>query len=157
MLVICSFSGFANYSYFCVARQSKLGPGRPIVEVFKPHTQLDTHTTGRTPLNEWSARRRGRYLHDTQQTMWTNIRALSGIRTRDPSNPARPHGHQDRQLLILSSCKCLYHATAFSVHYLVTPLCRLPCVTQLPVVIGYRQLVGQSVFDPRSMTNPLLN
>jgi len=35
------------------------------------HTQLDarmhthTHTHSRTPLYEWSARRRGRYLHNT--------------------------------------------------------------------------------------------
>jgi hypothetical protein len=27
-----------------------------------------THTFGRTPLKEWSARRRGRYLHNTQHT-----------------------------------------------------------------------------------------
>jgi hypothetical protein len=33
---------------------------------FLDHTQL--HTTGRTPLNEWSARPRGHYLHNTQQT-----------------------------------------------------------------------------------------
>jgi hypothetical protein len=58
--------------------------GRLIVEVSR--SQLDTHTHGRTPLNEWSARRRGRYLHNTQQTQETNIHAFSGIRTRDPRN-----------------------------------------------------------------------
>jgi hypothetical protein len=31
---------------------------------FVGHTQLDTHTAGRTPLDEWSARRKGRYLHN---------------------------------------------------------------------------------------------
>ena len=42
-----------------------------------------------------------RYLHDTQQTQETNIHALSGTRTRDPSNQAaadtdlRPHGQRD--------------------------------------------------------------
>jgi hypothetical protein len=61
------------------------------------HAQWHTHT--HIPLNEWSARRRGRYLHDTQQT---NIHALSVIRTRDPSSQAasdlrlRPQGHRDR-------------------------------------------------------------
>jgi hypothetical protein len=61
-----------------------------------------THTTGRTPLDEWSARRRGRYLHNTQQTRDTNIHAVTGIRTRDPSNQEAPdvclrrHGHWDR-------------------------------------------------------------
>jgi len=39
----------------------------------------NTHTAGRTPLYEWSARPRGRYTHDTQQTQETNIHALSGI------------------------------------------------------------------------------
>jgi hypothetical protein len=35
-----------------------------------------------TPLDEWSARRRGRYLHKTQQTQGTNIHVLSGIRSQ---------------------------------------------------------------------------
>ena len=54
-------------------------------------------------MSKWSARCRGRYLHNTQQIQGTNIHALSGIRTRDISNQAaadlrlRPHGHRDRQ------------------------------------------------------------
>jgi hypothetical protein len=42
-----------------------------------------------------------RYLYNTQQTQETNIHALSGIRTRDPSNQAaadtrlRPRGQRD--------------------------------------------------------------
>jgi len=32
-----------------------------------------------TPLNEWPAHHRGRYLHNTQQTHQTNSPALSGI------------------------------------------------------------------------------
>ena len=66
------------------------------------HTYTHTHTHSRTPLDEWSARRRCRYLHNTQQTQRTNIQALSGIRTRDPSNWAasdlhlRPQDHCDR-------------------------------------------------------------
>ena len=69
------------------------------------HTHTHTHTrkqaSGKTRLNEWSARRRGQYLHQTRQTLETNIHTLSGIRTRDPriqaaSGPRlRPHGHQD--------------------------------------------------------------
>jgi hypothetical protein len=36
---------------------------------FLNHIQLDTYThTRRTPLKEWSVRRKGRYLHNTQQT-----------------------------------------------------------------------------------------
>ena len=39
------------------------------------------YTSGRTPLNEWSAYLRGRYLNNKQQTRETNIQTLSGIRT----------------------------------------------------------------------------
>jgi len=58
---------------------------------FLDHTQLKltrTCTRGRTPLNEWSASRRGRYLHylHNTQTQENNIRALVRIRTRNPSN-----------------------------------------------------------------------
>jgi len=46
-----------------------------------------THPTNqRTSLNKWSARRIDLYLHNSQQTQETNIHALSGIRTRHPSN-----------------------------------------------------------------------
>jgi hypothetical protein len=62
--------------------------GRLIVEVRGSHTIRHSHTLGRTPLNEWSVRRRGRYLHNTQQTQETNILTLSGIRTRNPSKRA---------------------------------------------------------------------
>jgi hypothetical protein len=65
-------------------------------------TQLDTHAHGKTPLDDRSARRRDHCLHSTQQTPGTNIHALSGIRTRNPSNQAatdsslRPQEHRDR-------------------------------------------------------------
>jgi len=67
------------------------------------HTRI--HTAGRTLLIEWSACRTDLYLHTTHQTQQKNIHALSGIRTRNPSNRAtaglhlRPHGHRDWQLL----------------------------------------------------------
>jgi len=63
-----------------------------------------THTSGRSPLNERSARRRSRYVHTTQQTHETKIRDFRGIRTHDPSNPAaadlrlRPQGHWDQSI-----------------------------------------------------------
>ena len=51
--------------------------------MFLDHTQRRT-TVGRTPLDEWSARRRDLYLttHDSPQT---NIHAPGGIRTHDLS------------------------------------------------------------------------
>jgi hypothetical protein len=78
------------------------GPNRALgtfVVVFTPHTIRHTYTTGRTPLNEWSARLRDRCLHNTQQT---NINAISEIRTSDSSNQEarepriRPLGQADR-------------------------------------------------------------
>ena len=85
-----------------------IGP-RPSVLRFLDPTQLDTHTPtlGRTPLYEWSAQRREIFLNNTKQTQKTNIYALSGIRTRDPSIQAavdlrlRLHGHRYRPTLSL--------------------------------------------------------
>jgi hypothetical protein len=74
---------FLNPSVFPLAQQPKSDPRRLTVEVYRSHTH--THNTRRTSLDEWSARHRSRYLHNTKQTQETNIRALGGIRTRDPS------------------------------------------------------------------------
>ena len=67
---------------------------------FPDHTQRRT-TDGRTPLNEWLARRRGRYLtHNTRD------RHPAGIRTHNLSRRAaadlrlRPRGHWDRHCYI---------------------------------------------------------
>jgi hypothetical protein len=50
-----------------------------LVFMFLDLTHLNTQTTGRTSLNEWSARRSGRYLHNTQQTQETNIMSSVGF------------------------------------------------------------------------------
>jgi len=71
-----------------------------IVKVCRSHSW--TLTTHRTPLNQWSARRRGHYLHNTQQTKETNIYALSKTGTRFSSYQAaaslriRWHDHKGR-------------------------------------------------------------
>jgi hypothetical protein len=52
---------------------------------FLGHTHTHTHTHGRTPLNKWSAHKRDRYLHNTQQRQELNIPVLRGIRTRIPA------------------------------------------------------------------------
>jgi hypothetical protein len=64
---------------FPVALLSKFGLDRLTVEVSRSHT----HTADRTPLDEWSDRRRGRYLKNTQQKSEKNPRP-GGIRTRNP-------------------------------------------------------------------------
>ena len=93
---------------FRVTQQPKSVLGPLTVEVSRSLTIRHTHAR-LTPLNEWSARRRDRCLHNTQQTQETNIHALSGIRTCDPSNRAaadlclRPWGHRDRLLHNLSN------------------------------------------------------
>ena len=84
----------------CGTKQHNSGLGRLIVE-FLDHTHK--HTSGRTPLNEWSARHRDLCLHNTQQTQKTKNHALSGTRTRDPDNRAASdlrlghHGHLNPQ------------------------------------------------------------
>ena len=87
-----------------MAQQPNSDLGRLVAEISRSHTirtRTQTHTSSRTPLNEWSARHRGRYIHNTQQTRETNIQSHRGIRTRDTTNRAasdlrlRPHGHRD--------------------------------------------------------------
>ena len=82
--------------FFFVVQQLNSSLGRLTAEVSRPYTPSTT------PLNEWSARRRGHYLHNKQQAQETKIRALGEIRPRDPSNRAasdlrlRSHGNRDR-------------------------------------------------------------
>jgi hypothetical protein len=71
---------------FPVALQSKTILGRFFVEVSRLHTD----TSGKNPLNQWSARRRSHNLHNTHQTQVTNIPALTGTGTCNSSNRATP-------------------------------------------------------------------
>ena len=79
---------------------------------FLDHTQRRT-TVGRTPLDEWSARRRDLYLttHNTHNRQ--NIYAPGGIQTHDLSRRAAadlrlsPRGHWD-QLTVMCVCACVY-------------------------------------------------
>ena len=68
---------------FSVAQESKSDLDRLIVEISRTHTHTHTHAHahahahththththahGKTPLNEWSSRRRGRYLHEQKR------------------------------------------------------------------------------------------
>ena len=71
-----------NCAFLSMTQQPNSGLGSHIVKVAR------SQTPGRTPLNERSARRRGHYLHNTQQTQEMNIYVLSGIRTSDTINRA---------------------------------------------------------------------
>jgi hypothetical protein len=71
---------------------------------FIDHTQ--TPTLGRTPLNEWPARRRGHYLpiQHTTHTREEHPYTLAAKQTRDPRKRAaadlrlKRHNHRDRPL-----------------------------------------------------------
>jgi hypothetical protein len=109
-----------------MALQPKYGVDRFLLEVSRPHT--NTHTPGKTPLNEWSARRTYHYLHNTQQTQETIIHALSGIRTRDLNNQAAADlSHRDRHLKIVTFLKTVtnffpYRVILFYPTTRITPL-----------------------------------
>jgi len=92
--------------YFSVEQQPSSSLCAPVLR-FLDHTQLDTNTHTHThththPHTYTYPLGLLRYLHNTQQTQETNIQALNGIRTRDPSNRTaaylcfRPHGNRDR-------------------------------------------------------------
>ena len=94
--------------FFLLALQPPMGVVfySPLVGLASSLTRFLDHiqrraTVGRTPLSEWSVRRRDLYL-TTHNTHNTNIHALGGIRTHDLSSRAaedlrlRPHGHWDR-------------------------------------------------------------
>jgi len=69
-----------------MVRQPPVGQGPLIIEDSWTHS--DTRTLGRTPLDEWSPRRRDLYLK-THNTHNRHIsKPLVGIRTRNSSNRA---------------------------------------------------------------------
>jgi hypothetical protein len=86
---------------------------------FLDHTQRCA-TIGRTPLYEWSARRRDLYLttHNIHRQQ-TNIHAPGGIRTHDRSRRAavdlhlRPRGHWVRQMHFWQFYDLLHRSTCF--------------------------------------------
>ena len=86
----------------CSWRDSPQWAGVSSFTRFPDHTQRRT-TVGRTPLDEWSARRRDLYLDNTQHSQQTNIPAPGGNRTHSLSRRAavdlrlRPRGHWDRR------------------------------------------------------------
>jgi hypothetical protein len=72
--------------------------------MFLDHTH--THTHGRTPLNEWSARRRGLYLHNTQQTQQTNTYWNPRSQQSSRHRTAWPPGLPISQNIPYITCRC---------------------------------------------------
>jgi hypothetical protein len=72
----------SNHLYF----RGATAPNRPGPPPYRGFTLTFRHTThGRTPLDEWSARRRDLYLDNTQHSQETDIHTPVGTRTHNPS------------------------------------------------------------------------
>ena len=74
-----------------LAATAKIGPKEAVFEAFRY-----LYTLGRAPLNKRSARRRGPYQHNSQNSQEADILGLSGIPTRDPSNRGAADSRLDR-------------------------------------------------------------
>jgi hypothetical protein len=106
-LVWCYISSRAMPSPFEVSRSCAIRrtPHSP-PPLSRTHARTHARTQAVGLLKERSAGRSRRYLHSTEQTQATNIHALSGIRTLNPSNRAgsdlhlRQFGHRDRPVFI---------------------------------------------------------
>jgi hypothetical protein len=77
----CSSHRRCRMRFFVIVRQPLVGQSLLIVEASWSYSV--THTTlGRTPLDEWSARRRDFYLTTNNTQHETDIHAPGGFRTR---------------------------------------------------------------------------
>ena len=89
---------------FSVARQSNRDPGRLILKVSR------SHPPSRTLLNEWSVRRRGRYLHNTfkhkRPTTMPSAGFEPAIRTFKRLQTARPP-ESARCVCLRAFCVCV--------------------------------------------------
>ena len=74
-----------NAVFFLPSQQPPVGQG--LLSVEDSWSRSEHTTLGRTPLYEWSARRRDLYL-TTHNTHKTDIQAPGGIRTHNPSKRA---------------------------------------------------------------------
>ena len=121
------------------------------------HTQRRT-TVGRTPLDEWSARRRDLFL-TTQHSQQTNVHAPGWIRTHNLSRRVaadlrlRRRGHWDRLFgrssLQISALK-LGILTEVLRDFLRTPQ---PNRSQVPTYLKISITVSFSNFSKPSLTN----
>jgi hypothetical protein len=98
---------------------------------FLDHTQRRA-TVGRTPLDEWSARRRDLYLTTHNRQIST---APVGFRTHDCSRRAavdlslRPRGHWDRQINV-------YRWRYLPIRYMLNMFCAAHMVTTLADILS---------------------
>ena len=101
MMCVHIYTPLRRHVFVCLWRDSPQWARASSFTRFLDHTQWRT-TVGRTPLDEWSARRKVLYLK-THTTLTTVIHPCpGGIRTHNLRKPAaadlrlRPRGHWDR-------------------------------------------------------------
>jgi hypothetical protein len=113
---LMSIKNNLHFTFFSNGATAPSGPGPPQCRGF---TFTLRHTTlGRTPLDEWSARRRDFYLtrHNTQKRQ-TSMQP-GGIRTPNTNKRAatdprlRPRGHWDRHLHLIQRTYKQLHVSA---------------------------------------------
>ena len=117
---------------------------------FLDHTQRRA-TVGRTPLDDWSIRRRDLYL-TKRHSQQTDIHAPGGIRTHNLSSGTavdlrlRPRGYWDRQLILVTFTFSL-HRTAALVLYSFS----LMLITGVPAMCNLLQLISSSLNRSKSL------
>jgi hypothetical protein len=103
------FCGLTQFTWYCLffpmAQQSLVGQGLPIIKASRSHWFRHT-TVGRTPLDEWSVRRRDLYLttHNTHKRQASMPPALF-----EPAISAseRPQTHVlDRAATVIGTWYC---------------------------------------------------
>jgi hypothetical protein len=91
-----------SFYFFFFSATAQVAPVRLVVKVSRSRTIRRSHTPGRTPLNQWSVCRRGRLLHNTQQTHQTSLHALSNSSIQAASDlRLRSHGCRLRPILLI--------------------------------------------------------
>jgi hypothetical protein len=73
-----------QYTFLFLWRNSSSGAWATSLLRFLDHTQLETHTPGRTPPNDWSAHRRDRYLRSNKKERQT-LMPPSGFKPAIPA------------------------------------------------------------------------
>jgi len=104
------------------------------------HTRTHTHTctSNRTPLDEWSARCRGRYVHDTQK----NKRDQSPRLQRD----SNPRSQQSRVRSLTPLTRLTSRPALVAVHTALLDMLRRECL--LWIIAALEQLKKVSNFQP---------
>jgi hypothetical protein len=153
--------GLRGYVCLFLARQPPRGPGPPHSRGFFDHTQRCT-TVGRTPLDEWSARRRDLYLtthntHNRRTSMPTGGIGPHNLGRRAADDlRLRPRGHWDRHFVsvIWSITRTLFHI-AHLARYRITPRIIIVLFKTNNAVCNYNAVVTERTL-PKSPSVPKL-